>query len=62
MENIFFDVDQLTRPSRTEQARGLDEAERPSDDVQRAAANDPATLELRGSTATKASVDAAPNI
>jgi hypothetical protein len=44
MENIFFDVDQSTRLSRTEQAQGLEEAERQTDDVQRAAANDPVTL------------------
>ena len=43
MGNIFFDVDQLVRLSRTEQARRLEEAERRIDDVQRAAANDPAT-------------------
>jgi hypothetical protein len=44
MENIFFDVDQLARMNRTEQAQCLEEAERRSDDVHRAAANDPATL------------------
>ena len=43
MGNIFFDVDQLSRLSRTEQAQRLEEAERRIDDVQRAAANDPAT-------------------
>ena len=43
MGNIFFDVDQLVRLSRTEQAQRLEEAERRIDDVQRAAANDPAT-------------------
>jgi hypothetical protein len=42
-ENISFDVDQLTRLNRTEQAQCLEEAERRIDDVQRAAANDPAT-------------------
>ena len=43
MGNIFFDVDQLARLGRTEQAQRLEEAERRIDDVQRAAANDPAT-------------------
>jgi hypothetical protein len=43
MGNIFFDVDQLSRLSRTEQAQRLEEAERRIDDVQRAAASDPAT-------------------
>jgi len=43
MGNIFFDVDQLARLSRTEQALRLEEAERRIDDVQRAAADDPAT-------------------
>jgi hypothetical protein len=44
MENISFDVDQLVRLNRTEQAQRLEEAERRIDDVQRAAANDPVTL------------------
>ena len=44
MENITFDVDQLVRLNRTEQAQRLEEAERRIDDVQRAAANDPVTL------------------
>ena len=44
MESIFFDVNQPTHLSRNEQARGLEEAERQTDDVQRAAANDPDTL------------------
>ena len=44
LENIFFDVDQLVRLNRTEQALCLEEAERQVDDVQRAAANDPVTL------------------
>ena len=44
MENIFFDVNQLTCLGRTEQAQRLEEAERQIDDVQRAAANDPVTL------------------
>ena len=43
MGNIFFDVDQLARLGRTEQAQRLEEAERRIDDVQRAAANDPVT-------------------
>ena len=43
MGNIFFDVDQLSCLSRTEQAQRLEEAERRIDDVQRTAANDPAT-------------------
>ena len=44
MENIIFDVDQLSRLSRIEQAQRLEEAERQIDDIQRAAANDPASL------------------
>lgn len=44
LENIIFDVDQLSRLSRTEQAQRLEEAERQIDDIQRAAANDPASL------------------
>ena len=44
MENISFDVDQLVSLNRTEQAQRLEEAERRIDDVQRAAANDPVTL------------------
>jgi hypothetical protein len=44
MENIFFDVAQLTCLSRTERAQRLEEAERQIDDIQRAAANDPVTL------------------
>jgi len=44
VENISFDVDQLVRLNRTEQAQRLEEAERRIDDVQRAAANDPVTL------------------
>ena len=43
MGNICFDVDQLAHLSRTEQAQRLEEAERRIDDVQRTAANDPAT-------------------
>jgi len=44
LENIFFDVAQLSRLGRTEQAQRLEEAERQIDDIQRAAANDPASL------------------
>ena len=44
LENIIFDVDQLSHLSRTEQAQRLEEAERRIDDIQRAAANDPASL------------------
>jgi len=44
LENIIFDVDQLSRLSRTEQAQRLEEAERRIDDIQRAAADDPASL------------------
>jgi len=44
MENISFDADRLVRLNRTAQAQRLEEAERQVDDVQRAAANDPATL------------------
>ncbi|MEN8205365.1 MAG: hypothetical protein ABFS24_05050 [Pseudomonadota bacterium] len=43
LENIFFDVDQLSHLSGTEQAQRLEEAERQIDDRQRAAANDPAS-------------------
>ncbi|MGD2112021.1 MAG: hypothetical protein PVI50_01460 [Gammaproteobacteria bacterium] len=44
MENITFDVDELTRLGRTEQAQRLEEAERRIDEVQRAAADDPDSL------------------
>jgi hypothetical protein len=44
MENISFDADRLVRLNRTAQAQRLEEAEHQVDDVQRAAANDPATL------------------
>ena len=44
MENIIFDVDQLSQLSRTEQAQRLEEAARRIDDIQRAAADDPASL------------------
>jgi len=43
LENIFFDVAQLSRLSRIEQAQCLEQAERQIDDIQRAAANDPAS-------------------
>jgi len=33
LENIFFDVDQLSRLSRTEQAQRLEKAERQTDDT-----------------------------
>lgn len=41
MENITFDVDELSRLDEVEQARRLEEAERRIDEVQRAAADDP---------------------
>lgn len=41
MENIRFDVDQLSRLSKIEQAQRLEEAARRIDAVQRAAADDP---------------------
>jgi len=41
MENIIFDVDQLSRLSKIEQAQRLEEAARRIDAVQRAAADDP---------------------
>lgn len=44
MENIIFDVDQLSQLSRIEQAQRLEEAERRIDDMQRAAADDPDSL------------------
>lgn len=44
MENITFDVDELSRLGRTEQAQRLEEAERQIDDVQRAADGDPDSL------------------
>lgn len=44
LENIIFDVDQLSQLSRIEQAQRLEEAERQIDDMQRAAADDPDSL------------------
>ena len=44
MENISFDVDELSRLSEIEQAQRLEEAERRIDAVQRAAADDPDSL------------------
>ena len=44
MENISFDVNKLSRLSEIEQAQRLEEAERRIDAVQRAAADDPDSL------------------
>lgn len=44
MKNISFDVDELSRLSKIEQAQRLEEAERRIDEVQRAAADDPDSL------------------
>jgi hypothetical protein len=44
MENIFFDVDQLSNLDKIEQAQRLEEAERRIDEVQRAAADDPDSM------------------
>jgi hypothetical protein len=44
LENITFDVDELTMLGEVEQARRLEEAERRIDEVQRAAAGDPDSL------------------
>ena len=44
MENITFDVDELSRLDTMEQARRLEEAARRIDEVQRAAAGDPDSL------------------
>jgi len=41
LKNISFDVDELSRLSKIEQAQRLEEAERRIDAVQRAAADDP---------------------
>lgn len=41
MENITFDVDELSGLDKMEQARRLEEAERQIDAVQRAAADNP---------------------
>jgi DNA-binding SARP family transcriptional activator len=44
LENISFDVNKLSRLSEIEQAQRLEEAERRIDAVQRAAADDPDSL------------------
>ena len=44
LENITFDVDELSRLGKIEQAQRLEEAERRIDEVQRAAANDESSL------------------
>lgn len=44
MKNISFDVDELSRLSKIEQAQRLEEAERRIDAVQRAAVDDPDSL------------------
>ena len=44
MKNISFDVDELSRLGKIEQAQRLEEAERRIDEVQRAAADDPDSL------------------
>ncbi|NOR40769.1 MAG: hypothetical protein GQ537_06145 [Gammaproteobacteria bacterium] len=44
MENITFDVDELSHLGKIEQAQRLEEAERQIDEVQRAAANDANSL------------------
>ncbi len=44
MNNITFDVNELSRLSKIEQAQRLEEAERRIDEVQRAAADDPDSL------------------
>ena len=44
MKNISFDVSELSRLSEIEQAQRLEEAERRIDAVQRAAADDPDSL------------------
>jgi DNA-binding SARP family transcriptional activator len=41
LENITFDVDELSRLDRMEQAQRLEEAARRIDEVQRAATDDP---------------------
>ena len=45
LESITFNVDELSRLDTMEQARRLEEAERQIDDVQRAAAGDPTSLD-----------------
>jgi hypothetical protein len=44
MENICFDVDLFSRLGKIEQAKCLEEAERRIDEVQRAAADDPVSM------------------
>jgi len=44
LENITFDVDELSSLGTMEQARRLEEAARRIDEVQRAAAGDPESL------------------
>jgi DNA-binding SARP family transcriptional activator len=44
LKNISFDVDELSRLGKIEQAQRLEEAERRIDEVQRAAADDPDSL------------------
>lgn len=44
MENITFDVDEISRLDRMQQAQRLEEAARRIDEVQRAAAGDPDSL------------------
>ena len=44
MNNITFDVNELSRLSKIEQAQRLEEAERRIDEVQRAAADDPDSM------------------
>jgi DNA-binding SARP family transcriptional activator len=44
LNNITFDVNELSRLSKIEQAQRLEEAERRIDEVQRAAADDPDSL------------------
>ena len=48
MKNISFDVDELSRLSKIEQPQRLEEAERRIDEVQRAAADDPDSLDWVG--------------
>jgi len=44
LNNITFDVNELSRLSKIEQAQRLEEAERRIDEVQRAAADNPDSL------------------
>lgn len=45
MENITIDVEELTCLGKIEQARRIEEAERRIDEVQRAASDDPGSLD-----------------